>query len=300
MNTDCLILLHPAIRGEPESDLRRAQARVREYECRFSRFLSDSDLARLNEDREERVYVSSELAALLSRGLQYAQLTGGAFDPVVLADIRDIGYDRTFDEVPSETHASASSTRRRFRWTDMQVEEDCALVSRPKGAMVDLGGLAKGAAADAALAELAGHAGALVDLGGDIRSAGLPDDAPLWFVAMDDGYGRSLDTIGLADAAIATSSTRKPSWVNNGTSVHHVINPRTGQPASSDVVQCSVIADTTEHAEVAAKVGLINGSYSLSEVQPMGRALGIRGAAWITTDHVYLATAGWGSHAVGG
>ncbi|TMA61325.1 MAG: FAD:protein FMN transferase [Deltaproteobacteria bacterium] len=213
MNTDCLILLHPLSGGNAEGDLRRAEASVREYECRFSRFLSSSDLAHLNDDREEHVYVSSELAALLSRGLQYAQLTGGTFDPVVLADIRDIGYDRTFDEVPSETHASASSTPRRFRWTDMQVDEGCALVSRPKGAMVDLGGLAKGAAADLALSELAGHAGALVDLGGDIRTGGEPDDAPFWFVAMDDGYRRSLDTIGLADAAIATSSTRKRSFL---------------------------------------------------------------------------------------
>ena len=113
---------------------------------------------------------------------------------------------------------------------------------------------------------------------------------------MDDGRGRSRDTMRLADAAIATSSIQKRRWINNGRKVHHVIDPRTGLPASSKVLQCSVIADTTEQAEVAAKVGLINGSYSLSEVHTMGRALGVRGAAWITTDGVYLATEGWVGH----
>jgi thiamine biosynthesis lipoprotein ApbE len=75
--------------------------------------------------------------------------------------------------------------------------------------------------------------------------------------------------------------------------VHHIIDPRTGAPAHSDVVQCSVIADTTEHAEVAAKLGVVLGSRSFSERDDVGVVLGLRGVAWITQDSDYFSTAGW-------
>jgi thiamine biosynthesis lipoprotein len=81
--------------------------------------------------------------------------------------------------------------------------------------------------------------------------------------------------------------------------VHHIIDPRTGQPAFSGAVQCTAIADTAEHADVAAKVGLILGVGSLSEDDEMSRALGLRGMAWVAADGGYQSTPGWRSHVVG-
>ena len=89
-------------------------------------------------------------------------------------------------------------------------------------------------------------------------------------------------TSGLRDGAVATSSLRKRRWVHNGEAVHHIIDPRSGQPARSGALQCSVIADTTEHAEVAAKVGFIRGPGFLHERSELGKALGVRGIAWLT------------------
>jgi thiamine biosynthesis lipoprotein len=97
---------------------------------------------------------------------------------------------------------------------------------------------------------------------------------------------------------VATSSVRKRRWLNDGAAVHHLIDPRTGLPAASGAAQCSAIADTAEHAEVAAKVGLIVGASSLDEDHALGRALGVRGIAWITRNGEYVASAGWKSHAV--
>ena len=243
--------------------------------------------------------VSSELAVLLSRGLGYACLTGGVFDPVVLAAIHAIGYDRTFEEVARGTHAAVSSDKRRFRWHDVSVDIECALVSRPYGAFVDLGGLAKGAAADAALAELASHPGALVDLGGDICASGRPDDGDSWCIGLDEISGQTPDIIlRLGDGGVATSSNARRRWINDGIDVPHVIDPRTGSPASSNALQCSAIADSAEHAEVAAKVGLINGPRSLSELDLVGCALGVRGVAWLTTHGDYASTQGWRDHAL--
>jgi thiamine biosynthesis lipoprotein len=109
-------------------------------------------------------------------------------------------------------------------------------------------------------------------------SSGRPDDADSWIIAVEDGRGdrEALGCIRLNDGAVATSSIRKRRWVHNGETVHHIIDPRSGEPARSDVLQCSVIADTAEHAEVAAKVGFIRGPDHLREHSELGDALGLR------------------------
>jgi len=302
MNTDCVLMLRANGDTAGRAALARAAARVEEYERAFSRFLPGSDLSRLNEGLSDRVQVSAELAALLARALEYARLTGGVFDPLVLEELEALGYDRTFEEVHSGAQARGAVATSRARWTVVEVDTARRLVTRPPGARIDLGGVAKGAAADAAMAELARFPGALVDLGGDVRIHGKPDDAEGWIVAVDEPAGLdsgSLDYLKLRDGAVATSSVRKRQWTRNGKTVHHIIDPRTGQPASSGVVQCTAIADSAEHADVAAKVGLILGVGSLSEDDKTGRALGLRAMAWVTADGDYRCTPEWGSYALG-
>ena len=299
MGTDCLLILHGPEDGAGEEALARAAERVHEYEERFSRFRPDSELSRLNEAPQEQVPVGAELGGLLARSLEYARVSGGIFDPVVLDDLLALGYDRTFDEVRARSHKGAVVAQApRFRWRDMLVDAKRQVVTRPRGARIDLGGIAKGAAADVAIAELSSYPGALVDLGGDIRVRGRPADADFWIIEVEDGQSHdgALGYIRLRNGAVATSSLRKRRWVHDGETVHHMIDPRSGQPARSGVLQCSVIADTTEHAEVAAKVGFIRGPGFLHERSELGKALGVRGIAWLTLDGTYRRTSGWRKH----
>jgi len=302
MNTDCLLMLHATDDAVGRTALARAAARIEEYEQAYSRFRPASDLSRLNEGLSDRVQVSAELAALLARALEYARLTGGVFDPLVLGELEALGYDRTFEEVHSGAQARGAVATSRAHWKPVHVDAARRLVTRSPGARIDLGGVAKGAAADAAMAELATFPGALVDLGGDVRIHGKPDDADGWIVAVDEPAGLdsgSLDYLKLRGGAVATSSTVRRQWTRDGRTVHHIIDARTGQPASSGVVQCTAISDSAEHADVAAKVGLILGAGSLSEDDETGRALGLRAMAWVTADGDYRCTPEWGSYALG-
>lgn len=298
MGTDCLLILHGPGDGIGEAALARAAERVRQFEERFSRFRPESELSRLNESPEEQVPVDAELGGLLARSVEYARISGGLFDPVVLDDLLALGYDRTFEEVGTHTDGKAAARGRRFRWPDISVDAAGRSVVRPFGARIDLGGIAKGAAVDAAMAELSGYPGALIDVGGDIRVTGRPDDADAWIIAVEDGQSGAgtLGYVRLRDGAVATSSLRKRRWVHNGEAVHHIIDPRSGQPARSGVLQCSVIADTTEHAEVAAKVGFIRGPGFLHERSDLGKSLGVRGIAWLTLNGEYRRTSGWRKH----
>lgn len=292
MNTDCLVLTS-VDDAAGEYDVSRAVAVVDCYERRYSRFIAESELSGLNNDTRDEVPVSRQLAAMLSRALYYAGITNGVFDPVVVSELCSLGYDRSFELVGSSIGAPAAPVRRGYSWRNVYVDRATNVVSRPVGAMIDFGGLAKGAAADAALAQLVHFDGALVDLGGDIRAHGEPDSARTWNIGYDDVRGARLEVLRVENAAVATSSTSKRRWTHGGELVHHIIDPRTGKSAESDVVQCSVIADTTEHAEVAAKVGLILGAHSLSELDDISVVLGVRGVAWITRENEYVSTPGW-------
>ncbi len=300
MGTDCLLILHgPEDDAAEEEALARGVERIREYDRRFSRFSPESDLSRLNASPQEQVPVGPDLADLLLRSLDYARISDGLFDPVVLDDLLALGYDRTFAEVRPRPHTKALTQEVRYRWHDVLVDPASHLVTRPCGARIDLGGIAKGAAADAAMAEFASYPGALVDLGGDIRVQGQPADSDAWIIAVEDGRagdGAALDYIRLRDGAVATSSLWKRHWVSDGEIVHHIIDPRSGEPARSNVLQCSVIADTAEHAEAAAKVAFILGPDSLHEGDQVASALGVRGVAWLTPAGSYHSTRGWGQH----
>jgi len=101
----------------------------------------------------------------------------------------------------------------------------------------------------------------LVDAGGDIRAVGVPGGEP-WPVAVQDPFDQAQDraVLALADGAVATSSIGRRRWQSGGRTMHHLIDPRTGQPSDSDLHTVTVLADTAEAAEVAAKTALMLGT----------------------------------------
>jgi FAD:protein FMN transferase len=146
------------------------------------------------------------------------------------------------------------------RWRDVRLEGD--VVTVPMGAGLDLGGLAKGWTVDRA-AEGALDAGlewAVVNAGGDLRIAGA---SPVIDVAVEDPEARDAEILrlGLEAGALATSSITRRSW---GPHRHHLIDPSTGRPADTGVLQATVLAPTCAEAEVRSKDALLAGDDALS------------------------------------
>ena len=114
---------------------------------------------------------------------------------------------------------------------------------------------------DQAARQLGQWGPALVDGGGDIRAAGAPGEP--WPVAVQDPFDetRDLAVVLLADNAVATSSVGGRRWQRNGQPMHHLIDPRTGQPSRSDLHTVTVLAPTAADAEVTAKVVLLLGRH---------------------------------------
>lgn len=134
------------------------------------------------------------------------------------------------------------------------------------GTRLDLGGVGKGWAAEQAARYLGELGPALVDAGGDMVMTAPRADGTAWYIGIEnpfdpeDDEDDALPTIGIYQGASATSGQTYRKWIHDGKPMHHLIDPRTGLPAISDVLTATVMAPTILAAEVATKVALILGS----------------------------------------
>lgn len=273
MGTDCELIVYGA--GAEEFAAMGVQ-RVELLEQCWSRFRSSSELTHLNSlAGTGPVDVSEDLLTLVDIMLEAWKSTGGLFDPTVINSMNALGYDRDFASVIARDAIAAVTAQvtRAPGMGDVVIDEESMTVSLPAGVGVDPGAIGKGLAADIIVEELmnAGADGVLVNLGGDIVFAGAPgSDAP-WVIAIlderlpvdaADRVVRHLEfEAGTDHGAVATSTTLKRVWADGR---HHVIDPRTGDVARTDLVQATIAASTGWWAEVAATTALLLGSEKAS------------------------------------
>ncbi len=248
----------------PESQAAQGARIVRslfsEWEQVLSRFLPNSELSQLNARAGTPVAVSDLLYAVLATALTAAQAPQGVYDPALLDQLVRAGYDRTFDDLPAVRFDPIIPGEPGGRWRSIKVDPIRRRVTLPVGIKLDFGGIAKGMAVDAALEQLRqnGIRTALVNAGGDLAVLGLSPDAEQWPITVP-GQGQSW-TIPLHHGAVATSGIARRHWWQGNTLQHHLLDPRTGLPAQSDLWSVTVVADRCVQAEVTAKVAFILGS----------------------------------------
>ncbi len=231
------------------------------WEACLSRFRADSELSRLNAAEGQGIAVSPLLRGVLETALLAARATDGLFDPTLLRPLVAAGYDRTFEDVAADGPDDAVDPGSTGGWRLVTVDRSGGTVTLPAGAGIDVGGIAKGMAVDAAVAELeaAGISPVAVDAGGDLAVRGLPPGRRTWPIAIELPEGRNR-VVAIAGGALATSSVGRRRWVRGGQERNHLIDPRTAAPVASDGWSATVAADTCARAEVAAKVALLLGS----------------------------------------
>jgi thiamine biosynthesis lipoprotein len=135
-------------------------------------------------------------------------------------------------------------------------------VRKPVGLQFDLGGMGKGWAVDRAADRLHAHRAFLVNAGGDLYAQGQPGDGRGWRIALEHPLhpDRWMAQLFVQDRGLATSSIMKRRWHKAGRLAHHLIDPRTGQPAHTDALSVTVLAPRTVLAEIHAKAALILGA----------------------------------------
>lgn len=243
-------LRFPALGGQCElfaagpGELADVRAWLSRMHDRLTRFSPDSELSRLNAAAGRWIEVSPELEALLRESLRAYERSGGLVHAGVLPALLATGYTRDYAAGPT---ASSDEAIIAPPLPEM-LEVDTHRARLRADTSIDLGGIAKGWLADRAVERIGPNA--LANLAGDLRARGAGPLGEGWPV------GFATTTVLLRDIGAATSGTEGRRW---GPRLHHLIDPRTGRPAETDLVEVSVLAPTGADAEVLAKTALLLG-----------------------------------------
>lgn len=239
-----------SVSADDEGGVGEAQRWFEHVESIASRFQPASELSRLNDDTRSRVPLSPLLAEVFGVADRMRDLTHGFVDIAVGADVIRWGYDHTFEEV-GDLAAPSPIDRADLVWS-----VDDGEVLRGSGVRFDLGGIAKGWAADRIVERGVAR---IVSAGGDVASS--HPDAEVDVLGADNEV---VACIGLGARGLATSSTLRRRWKAGEVAASHLIDPRSGDPVVSPVVSATAVAARAVEAEAAAKAILIRGADGLA------------------------------------
>jgi FAD:protein FMN transferase len=264
MNSDIVL----AAEGEPESVHRgfaQAHELIAAYEERLTRFSETSELSELNRSGGKWFHASEDLFEIVKLANDLSGETDGLFDPTILDALENIGYDKSMDEirVNGVTRNPVAVQRNAFDFGSIGLNSPAHAIRLVHGMRIDLGGIAKSWIAERAAHRLAQFSDACaVNAGGDMFMVGLPTGERAWSVALEDPRDPALTLaiLKVGPGAVATSSVTRRVWRQGDSDRHHLINPRTGLPATTDWLSVTVIAPCAAVAEVFAKALLIAGS----------------------------------------
>lgn len=307
--------------AEAESAADACMAWFDEVDRRLSRFRPESELSQLNAVAGEWFSASEMLYDCVALAVASAVSSGGLFDPTMLRQLADLGYDRDFAAIAQRevahtgtplTSQTTQTPAERAAWRNIEIDPPRRRIRLPADIQLDLGGIAKGWAADIALTRYcADFPGALINVGGDLRARGGPQPGALWSVGIRDprlelaGLENPLTylaTVSLSRGALATSGAVRRWWYRVGQRQHHLLDPRTGKPlplwvAEGDapdslLATATAFAPTAARAEVAAKLALLRGyPFALTTVESAWERYGAIGPEDDTDAGVALALA---------
>jgi len=247
--------------GKPDwQDIITAQ--TTRFEQTLSRFLPDSELCKLNKlTPGETVSVSALMHTVLKDSIRMHQETGGWYNPFLGDQIRHLGYDRSIEHVhlsgSSKTISGLSSPATDAVAYTLESESPPVWLKTSSDAL-DFGGIGKGWLADRMarqLREVLHVPCGMVDAGGDLTVWGITPDHP-FLIDIQDPWNEqeTIAETNLHEGALATSNRIYRRWqTSDGTWLHHLLNPFTGLPSTSPVVQATVHADQALYADIWAK-----------------------------------------------
>lgn len=238
----------------PKAAMQAAFDRIAALDRQMSRTASGSDVGRINQHAgKEWVSVSEDTYHVVQEALKYAELTGGLFDPTVapLVDLWSIGTEKA--RVPASEELREALKSVDYRQVQLDARNRRVKLATA-GMGLDLGGIAKGYAADEVVELLRekGIDSAFISLGGNVYVIGSKPDGSPWRIGIQDPFGprgNYVAVLEVSDTSIVTSGPYERYFIKDGKRYHHILDPRTGWPADSGLVSVTIIADTSLAAD---------------------------------------------------
>lgn len=268
--------------------------RLNDIDDKLSVFKTYSEISQINSNAGGIPYmVSSDTFFLLDKSLGYSRLLDGTFDPTIrpVVALWQIGTEN--ENIPEEKDIKEKLKLVNYNDIIMNYNEQSVLLKH-KYESIDLGGIAKGYAADEVRnIFIKNHIkSALIDLGGNIFALGSKPDGTPWNIGIQDPVkprGEFVGVLNLKNKSIVTSGNYEKYFIKEGKKYHHIIDPRNGYPSESNLMSATIISDDSLDGD-----GLSTGVYILGMDKAIKLIESMKGidAIFITKDKEIYSTSG--------
>lgn len=277
-----------------EKAIDEAIDKLNEIDDKMSAFKEYSEISKINmEAGIAPVVVSKETYELIKKAILYSEILEGTFDITVRPLVNLWGIGTYKENIPSSK--SIDEALKLINYKDIIFDDTLSsIMLRKTGQAIDLGGIAKGYAADCVrdIFIKNGIKAALIDLGGNIFVLGKKYDGKLWNVGVQDPLKKRGEFIGIVsakDKSIVTSGNYEKYFIKDDKMLHHILDPRTGYPSESKIISATIISDNSIDGD-----GLSTGVYILGIEKALKLIEYIKGidAVLITEDRKVYSTSG--------
>ncbi len=228
--------------------------RLREIHARISVNVPSSEVDAVSAaSGKSPVKVTDDILLVAQRALFFSQVSDGLFDPTVGPLIKVWKINKEHPDVPAQ--ADIDAARALVNWHDLVLDPaKKTLFLKRAGMQLDLGGVAKGYAADEMVRILTerGVKSAIIDLGGNIYAMGNGRDGTAWRIGIQNPDAERGDPLGIArvvNKTVVTSGVYEHYFIKNGRRYHHIMDTRTGYPTENGVESATVISDKSVDAD---------------------------------------------------
>ena len=229
-----------------EDAIAAAQERIYQLDAELSRTREDSEVSKLNQAGSAMTAVGDDVWKLLNSAKTYSAATDDAFDITVAPVVTAWGFTTDTYQVPSQAELDALLPLVDDSRIQLEERTDGCYAALGQGQSIDLGGIAKGYASDCVAEIFAQHGveSGMISLGGNVYVSGAKPDGSAWRVGVQDPQdsNATVGVLDLTNAYAVTSGGYQRYFEQDGKRYHHIIDPATGYPAESGLLQVTVVA----------------------------------------------------------
>ena len=246
--------------GAPAGLMDELLAECARYEQMLSKTVKGSDVSRINEANGQTVTVDTETWFILNRAKEISALTGETFCVTIAPLTKLWDFTGGTNRMPTEEQRLLSLPL--VGDANLVLGEGNTVTLAP-GMEIDLGGIAKGYIADRLAEKVRGKVtGAILNFGGNVYAVAHKPDGSAFRVGVRDPKGTAMDYVAIVDVVdktVVTSGTYERFFTVDGVTYHHILDPKTGLPAPSDLAGATIVGDSSMDADALATACIVLG-----------------------------------------
>jgi thiamine biosynthesis lipoprotein len=231
---------------------------INRYETIFSRFLIDSELSKLN--REKQMTVSLDFIEVIQEAYELFILTKGHFNPLV--QIARLGYTKDFKQISSQSD-TVDNEMYSIDFSLVQIDAQNLIVKLDSGQKLDFGGFLKGYLAEKLCKKIKTYSnditGVIVNIGGDLHTQGFDSENKIFIFSIYNPITQEDILIPIHNKSLATSGTYKRTWKHSNMLVHHILDNNGMENSKNEIVSMSIIHEHGGLSEAYAKTFMLLG-----------------------------------------